>query len=288
MVAGLQPRRILLTVDDDPGVLDAYRAIFQGEYELLTATEGQAALQILQQRSVDVVLLDIRMPGGSGLAALDAMQALTRAPRVVVVSAINEAHSALAALRLGAHDYVTKPFDTDELELVVRCLAEDQMPPIRQSGIPQATLPYTLIVSGHLGLRASLAVALRTQGRVDSVPGAKAARDVLARTRPDAVVVDLAPGPDDREPLAVVREQYPVAQIITTDSGHLGDEGRVWSRSSTSSASVTAASAGSRHPCSGSWRTWPPASPIRASGSSRTTLRSRPGSSVASSPSSSA
>jgi DNA-binding response OmpR family regulator len=101
-------------------VRDAYRVMFEADNELLTAQNGEIALRVLEQRVVDVVLLDIMMPGLSGLAVLDAMQHLRRPAKVLVISSLDDARSALAALRLEADDYVIKPFDTDELELVVR------------------------------------------------------------------------------------------------------------------------------------------------------------------------
>jgi CheY-like chemotaxis protein/AraC-like DNA-binding protein len=227
VLAGLSPRRVLLAVDDDRGVLDAYRAIFDDGYELLTAIDGRAALYLIERRVIDVALLDVMMPGASGFAVLDAMQLLSRRPKVVVVSAVNDARAALTALRLGAHDYVTKPFDTDELELVVRCLAEGQALPIRQTDALAPTPPHVLIVSRHVGFRASLAVVLRARCRVDAVPGTQAATGILAHALPDAAVVDTAPNRYDERPLIHMRERYPAAQIIAVDSRSLPDLGRV-------------------------------------------------------------
>src|SRR3989475_4354801 len=76
---------------------------------------------------------------------------------------------------------------------------------------PSCALPHALIVSADLGLRASLAVALRTRGRVDAVEDAGAALAVLARTRPSVVVVS-----EDAVATAV-RGQWPAAPIVVTD-----------------------------------------------------------------------
>jgi DNA-binding response OmpR family regulator len=180
-------RRVILAVDDDPRVLDAYQAILERRYEVLTAPDGRAALEILQQRSVDLVLLDMLMPGLNGLGVLEAMKRLSIETTVVMVSGMNDTLSALEALRLGASDYLSKPFDVGHLYQVIRRLTED--PDASETPGRSRALPHALIVTEDAGLRAGLAVALRTRGRVDAVADTTAALSVLQRTRPDVVVV---------------------------------------------------------------------------------------------------
>jgi len=214
-------RAVVLAVDDDPGVLDAYQAILEPRCEVVTASDGRSALDVLQQRTVDVTLLDMLMPGLNGLAVLDAIRRLEIETSVVVVSAVNDSRSALSALRLGARDYLNKPFDVTELELVVRRLAADATCPGAVPGPQRRALPHALVVSGDLGLRAGLAVALRTRGRVDAVAGATGARAVLTRTLPDVVVVD-APAGDERTATAV-RHHAAAAELVVVDSRGLSD-----------------------------------------------------------------
>jgi DNA-binding response OmpR family regulator len=201
-----------LAVDDDSGVLGAYQAILEARCEVLTAPNGYAALDVLQQRTVDVILLDMIMPGLSGLGVLDALQRLGIETNVVVVSAVNDSRTALAALRLGARDYLGKPFDNAELELVIRRLTGQETPGGEPAPRRSRALPHALIVSGDPGFRASLAVALRTRGRVDAVAGAGAAQAVLARTLPDVVVVG------DEATAAALRAQSAAASIVVTDA----------------------------------------------------------------------
>jgi DNA-binding NarL/FixJ family response regulator len=204
--AGLSPRRVVLAVDDDPGVRGAYQVIFEPDYELLLSPDAAGAMALLGQRAIDVMLLDILMPGLGGLAVLDRMQHVPRAPKVVVVSACDDSRTAVMALRLGAREYVPKPFDPDELELIVRCLAEGQTIPVRHPDAPPPTLANVLIVSSHVGLRASLAVVLRSRCHVDCVPHLRAASGILSRSLPDVIVLDEAPDVGEREPLARMRE----------------------------------------------------------------------------------
>jgi DNA-binding NtrC family response regulator len=177
-------RPVVLAVDDDARVLDAYQAILEARCEVLTASDGRAALDVLQQRTVDVVLLDMLMPGMNGLAVLEALKRLGIETNVVMVSGMNDTLSALEALRLGATDYLSKPFDVAHLHRVIRRLTEDDAASLRDRA-----LPHALIISDNAGLRAGLAVALRTRGRVDAVADTRAALAVLARIRPDVVVV---------------------------------------------------------------------------------------------------
>jgi len=180
-------RRVILAVDDDPRVLDAYQAILERRYDVLTAPDGRAALEILQQRTVDLVLLDMLMPGLNGLGVLEAMKRLSIETNVVMVSGLNDTLSALEALRLGASDYLSKPFDVGHLYQVIRRLTED--PDASEAPGRSRALPHALIVTEDAGLRAGLAVALRTRGRVDAVADTNAALSVLQRTRPDVVIV---------------------------------------------------------------------------------------------------
>jgi DNA-binding response OmpR family regulator len=207
-----------LAVDDDPGVLSAYQAILEARFEVLAAPDGRVALEILHQRTVDVMLLDMIMPGLSGLGVLDAVRRLSFEPAVVVVSAVNDSRTALAALRLGACDYLTKPFDNAELELILRRLTGQDAAGGKPAPRRMRALPHALIVAPDLGLRASLAVALRTRGRVDAVAGLGAAQAVLARTLPDVVIAC------DQGTAAALRAQSAAATILTADAQPLDFE----------------------------------------------------------------
>ena len=181
-------RPVVLAVDDDARVLDAYQAILESRCEVLTAPDGRTALEILQSRTIDVVLLDLLMPGLSGLAVLKAIKRLRIETNVVVVSGMNDTVSAFEALRLGASDYLGKPFDVGHLHRVIQRLTEDNVPREEPPAGRASTLPHAVVVTDDAGLRAALAVAVRTRGRVDAVADVHAALSVVARTRPDVVV----------------------------------------------------------------------------------------------------
>jgi DNA-binding NtrC family response regulator len=108
-------RPIILTVDDEPSIRSAVCVIFEDEFDALEAQDGQTALDIVRNRRVDVVLLDLRMPGVSGLTLLEQLLTVNRDVKVILVTAVDNARTAVAAMKIGASDYLTKPFDTAEL-----------------------------------------------------------------------------------------------------------------------------------------------------------------------------
>jgi DNA-binding NtrC family response regulator len=109
----------LLIVDDEPGVRESLRLIFGKDFQLCEAKTSEEALQKAKEQKPDVVLLDIVMPGSDGLKVLKQMKEVHPEGQVIMLTALNTARTAFAAKETGAFDYVTKPFDVDELRLRV-------------------------------------------------------------------------------------------------------------------------------------------------------------------------
>src|SRR5207244_13364777 len=101
-------------------------------------TNGLVPLYSIQTRTVDVDLLDMLMPGLSGLGVLDALRHLGIETNVIVVSAVNDSETALEALRLGACDYLTKPFHLSHLERTIRRLTEHGAPAVEPPSRPSS------------------------------------------------------------------------------------------------------------------------------------------------------
>ncbi len=113
-------RPVVLTVDDEPGVRESFRQILKEECDVLEATGGQAALAQLQSRDVDLVLLDVRLGAETGLELLDRIKGFEDSVEVILVTAVKEVRTAVEAIKRGAYEYVTKPFDVDEMLGLVR------------------------------------------------------------------------------------------------------------------------------------------------------------------------
>jgi DNA-binding NtrC family response regulator len=119
---GIRP--VVLVVDDDAGLRESFRLILDDDYEVLEAADGARALQIFRTTQVDLVLLDIRLPDTDGIAVLGEMKGLDEHVEVILVTAVQTVRTAVAAMKLGAFDYVTKPFEEDEILPLVRRAVE--------------------------------------------------------------------------------------------------------------------------------------------------------------------
>src|SRR5437773_8163775 len=117
-VQGVRP--VVLVVDDDHGVRESFRLILEDRYEVLEAADGRQALERLRASPVDLVLLDIRLPEMDGIEVLERMKAVDDGVEVILVTAVKTVRTAVAAMKLGAFDYLTKPFEEDELLSLVR------------------------------------------------------------------------------------------------------------------------------------------------------------------------
>jgi len=113
-------RPTVLVVDDDAGLRESFRVILEDEYEVLGAADGLAALDVLRSRQVDLVLLDIRLPDMDGIEVLDRLKNLDAQVEVILVTAVKTVRTAVAAMKLGAFDYLTKPFDEEEVLGLIR------------------------------------------------------------------------------------------------------------------------------------------------------------------------
>ena len=112
-------KRQVLVVDDEPGVRESLRMVLKDRYTVLTASNGSSALERIDEEPIDVVLLDILMPGADGLEILERIKSRAATPQVIMLTATKTVKTAVTAMKLGAFDYVTKPFDVDELLLIV-------------------------------------------------------------------------------------------------------------------------------------------------------------------------
>jgi len=108
-------RPVILVVDDDPGVRESFRLILEDHYEVVDVPDGPQALDVLRASQVDLVLLDIRLPEMDGIEVLERIKALDESLEVILVTAVKTVRTAVAAMKLGAFDYLTKPFEEDEL-----------------------------------------------------------------------------------------------------------------------------------------------------------------------------
>src|SRR5262249_55007020 len=120
-----KPKTVLI-VDDDEGMRDTLTAILKREYRVLRVSSGEAALPILNREDVDLILLDVRLPGISGFEVLRIVKENYSLIDVLMISAVTEIETAVQAMKLGAYHYITKDFDYDQLRSLVRNASERQ------------------------------------------------------------------------------------------------------------------------------------------------------------------
>ena len=111
----------ILLVDDEPGMLRYIRTLLEvDEHKVHTATTGEEAVAHVQKGlSPDLVLLDLLMPGIDGLQTLEQLRHIKPGLKVVMLSCVSDTRKVVQAMRLGATDYLTKPFQKAELDSVI-------------------------------------------------------------------------------------------------------------------------------------------------------------------------
>ncbi|MGQ9663603.1 MAG: sigma-54-dependent transcriptional regulator, partial [Kiritimatiellia bacterium] len=109
----------ILVVDDEQGPRESLKAIFSPKYEVYLAESAERARRILVEKPVDLVLLDVIMPREDGISFLREIRADYPEIPVIMISAYPSVRPVVEAMRVGAFDYVTKPFDVEELHLIV-------------------------------------------------------------------------------------------------------------------------------------------------------------------------
>jgi two-component system response regulator PilR (NtrC family) len=117
----MSPTTRLLIIDDEISLLDFLSLLFQGEgYEVEVAPSVEAARKAFERSTFDLVLCDVLMPDGNGLELLREIKAMETSPPVIMMTAYTSTKSAIEAMKLGAADYVSKPFDVEELKIVAQ------------------------------------------------------------------------------------------------------------------------------------------------------------------------
>ena len=111
--------RSVLVVDDEVGARESLKMILKNDYEVFSAKDAEEALLQIKMHSPDVILLDIILPDLDGLKVLERIKQNDPDMVVIMITATNTVNTAVEAMKLGAYDYVTKPFDIDELRLII-------------------------------------------------------------------------------------------------------------------------------------------------------------------------
>ena len=109
----------ILIVDDEIGPRESLRMILKPNYNVYTVENGYAAIQMIQQIEMDVVTLDLKMPGISGIDTLKEIRGIDPDVMVIIITGFGTLKSAIEAIRYGVFDYIPKPFNVPEITCII-------------------------------------------------------------------------------------------------------------------------------------------------------------------------
>ncbi len=114
----------ILVVDDEKSVRESLKLVLSDSYRILIAASGEEAIETLLREKIDLMLLDIRMPGISGMDVLKQIENIAKDLEVIIITADTKIDTAIGALSLGAYHYITKPFNSKDLLAMVHRVLE--------------------------------------------------------------------------------------------------------------------------------------------------------------------
>lgn len=114
----------ILVIDDDPKVSWILSEGLSDKYEFVSARDGLEGLQMVTTEKPDMILLDIKMPGMSGLEVLEKLNKIDERPEVIMISGHGETNYVVDSIRLGAAEFINKPFDVQEVEIHIKGVLE--------------------------------------------------------------------------------------------------------------------------------------------------------------------
>ena len=153
----------ILVVDDEPTVVDVFNEFLGAQgYEVTVVSNGEDAVRMIPSLAPDIILTDINLPGLSGLEVMRHARAHDPEVAVIVVTGYASAATAIDALRQGAYDYVTKPFDLDEVhQIVERGIANRRLKAINRQLVEELRDKNAILERHELELRERVQLATR-------------------------------------------------------------------------------------------------------------------------------
>ena len=110
----------VLVIDDERGPRESLKMVLKYDYEMFLADRVDAGIELLRTEDPDLVIMDIRMPEKNGIEGLQQIRDINPHVSIVMLTGFGDLETAQQAIRFGANDYLQKPFDTDEIQKVVK------------------------------------------------------------------------------------------------------------------------------------------------------------------------
>ena len=115
----MEKRNTILVVDDERGVRQSFNMVLKDEFNVLLAESGEEAADIFSKNPVDLILLDILLPDINGIDLLAKLKEMDPGIEIIMVTAVNAVQTAVKAIKIGAYEYIIKPFNVDEVISVI-------------------------------------------------------------------------------------------------------------------------------------------------------------------------
>ena len=113
------PKHTILIIDDEKNTRDGLKLALEDKYRILLAENALKGLKLLSENQVSIVLTDLRMPGMDGMDFIRQAMAGPQKPLIIMLTAYGSIQTAIEAMKLGAYDYISKPIDLDNLEMML-------------------------------------------------------------------------------------------------------------------------------------------------------------------------
>ena len=124
----MREKATILVVDDENGVRQSFNMVLKDDYNVLLAANGEEAKAIFKKNRIDLILMDIRLPDTDGITLLQDLKEIEPDTEIIMVTAVKEIQTAVKAIKLGAYEYVIKPFVVDDvLTIISRALEKGRL-----------------------------------------------------------------------------------------------------------------------------------------------------------------
>ncbi len=196
--------------------------LLEEEYTVRGADDGRTAIAIGRSEHLDLVLLDILLPDIDGIEVLQELKTAVPQLPVIMLTGVTALPTAVSAMKLGAADYLTKPFQDEDLRTAIRSALRRRTLPT-PAGTAHAHARRLLLVDGDPGRRAALALVLTRFGRVETVTTLTEAQRAVRERAPACIIVGVG-GPE----LEVVRFLHTLeAELPACPALVIGDDARL-------------------------------------------------------------
>ena len=183
----MEPLRVLVIEDDETARKQMAKAIRKEGYQVLTAEDGRAGLDIFEKERPEIVITDLKMPGIGGLEVMQTVKRLSPNVQVVLITAFGGVDTAILALREGVLDYLTKPLDLDHLTVVLG-RASEKVEEFKEGD----SFPILLLADDDEKTRKRLAKVLKDESWIVMQAGTgREAVDIFDREKIDVAILDI-------------------------------------------------------------------------------------------------